>query len=347
MIAAFQSSAAPPDGPVVQSVRVGFRVLHVATLLLAIGWATANIRPVPPSNQAVVLRFGQVVRVQPAGLVLAWPRPLERVVLLPSGAQQMVLKIAARTAQIPGIALDFGAASPMPEDAGSYLTGDGGVVLLDASLTWRISDAAAYYLSEAHVAAALRRLFLASTVAVSAGRPLDDFLAVRPEHATDAASEAARQALRGDLVAAVNARLSALAAAGAGLGVEVTRADVTALLPPAAKIAFDAVLEAGQRADQGIATARTEAERSRQQAQRESGRLLAEARAAAAERVATARTDVAAIVALESHADAASRPSLLDQVYRERIARILRQAGSVTTVDPLGGGRLILPAPGK
>jgi hypothetical protein len=34
----------------------------------------------------------------------------------------------------------------------------------------------------------------------------------------------------------------------------------------------------------------------------------------------------------------------MEQAYRERIAGILRQAGSVNTVDPRGGSRLLLPA---
>ena len=41
--------------------------------------------------------------------------------------------------------------------------------------------------------------------------------------------------------------------------------------------------------------------------------------------------------------DPATRPSLLEQAYRERIAGILKQAGAVTTVDLRGGTRLILP----
>ena len=47
--------------------------------------------------------------------------------------------------------------------------------------------------------------------------------------------------------------------------------------------------------------------------------------------------------ALERRMDPASRPSLLDQVYRGRIAGILRQAGIVNTVDMRGGSRVILP----
>jgi regulator of protease activity HflC (stomatin/prohibitin superfamily) len=335
------------DGPVVQSIRVAFLVLRVFTVLLALGWATGNMRQVPPGSQAVIFRFGRVVRVQPSGLVLALPRPLETVALLPSTERQLVLKIAAPSARIAGIIDDMSAAGDLPADAGLYLTGDNGLVLLDAAITWRIADAAPYTIATGtgtdHVLAALRRIFLNAAVQVTASRPLDDFLAVRPERATDPAAQEARNAVRGDLVAAMNRQLQALAAAGAGLGVEVTRADITALLPPSAKSSFDAVLDATQRAEQGLATARTEATRTRQQADRQRDTLLTTAHASAEERIAAARATTAAITALEAKMNPVTRPSLLDQLYRDRIGAILAQAGTVNTVDAKSVSRLILP----
>jgi regulator of protease activity HflC (stomatin/prohibitin superfamily) len=333
----------PPEGAIVQSVRVAFLVLRVFTVLLALGWVTGNLRQVPPGTQAVILRFGRVARVQPSGLVMALPRPLEQVVLLPGGERQLVLKVAAPGARLPGIVDDTASPADVPEDAGLYLTGDSGVVLLDAAITWRISDAAAYFVAQDHVQAALRRVFLNAAVQVAAARPLDDFLAVRPERATDPAAQAARSAVRGELVAAMNRELQALTAQGAGLGVEITRADVTALLPPSAKSSFDAVLDATQRAEQGLATARTEAARTRQQADQQRDTILTASHASAEERIATARATTAAITALEARMDPKTRPSLLDQLYRERIGAILNQAGSLSTVDAKSVSKLILP----
>ena len=63
----------------------------------------------------------------------------------------------------------------------------------------------------------------------------------------------------------------------------------------------------------------------------------------AAERLAGARASTAVIASLEVRMDAAGRPSLLDQVYRDRIGPILAQAGSVSTVDAKSVSRLILP----
>ncbi|WP_158258357.1 SPFH domain-containing protein [Rhodopila globiformis] len=324
-----------PDGPVVQSLRIGFRTLYLGTLLLALGWLASNCRQVPADSQIVVRRFGQIVRVQPAGLLLAWPRPIEQVDLLPAAARQIELTVAPQESATPGA-------------AGTSLTGDGGAVLLRATLTWHVVDPVAYDLAQAHVVPALNRLFAASVTTLAAGRSIDDFLVVRSgqEGSPDAAEpmvQAQRQALRGDLVTAINRRLRALELQGAPLGVEVTRADINAQLPPAAKPGFDAVLAATQRVEEGLAAARTQATLTLQTGDRDHDRILTEARATAEETVDKARAQVAAIAALEAGDDPAGRAGLLERLYRDRVTAVLGQAGHLLAVDPRGGPRLILP----
>ncbi|HKM61894.1 MAG TPA: SPFH domain-containing protein [Acidisphaera sp.] len=329
------------SGPVAQSVAMGFVALRIATVLLALGWATMNVRQVPPEMQAVVMRLGAIDRVQQSGLVIAWPRPIERVLLVPGPVQQMSQRLAANTAGAPGLS-NVVALSDAPATAGSFLTGDGGVVLLDATLTWRIVDAAAYVLAEQHIAPALRRAAEGAAVAIAAARPLDDFVVARPERA-DPRAQAAREALRAAFAAEVNRRLRALDASGAGLGIEVTRADVSAYLPASAKLAFDAVLNAGQMAEQGIAQARTGAEQARQAAAQESDRIVAAAQATAAEKIADAHAKTAEIASLAADNPPDTRPALIERLYRDRIVAILKGAGAVTAVDARGGTRVILP----
>lgn len=338
-----------PDGPVVQSIAIGFRVLSVAIALLAAAWVASNWREVPADSEAVVLRFGRIVGVQQAGLVLSWPRPVGQVELVP-GADRLLTLRTATTARRAGLQDVFTDASDVaiPDGAGSYLTGDGGVVLLSATITYRVADGAAYLLARPHVEPALQRLFSASATGVAAARGLDDVLVARPDRA-DAASarsvsmENRRQAMRGDLLAAMNRRLAELDARGAPLGVTVARIDLEAALPPAAKIAFDGVLVAVQLAEQGIAGARTEATRTMQAADRERDRLLTTAQASAAERVGEARNRTAAIAAIQAGITPASRPATLDQLYRDQLATLLHRVGRLTAVDA-GGARVILPA---
>nr|WP_294521029.1 SPFH domain-containing protein [uncultured Rhodopila sp.] len=316
------------SGPIVQSLRITFRVLLLGVALLAAGWWFSNVRQVPSDSQAAVLRFGRIVRVQPAGLLLAWPRPIEQVELLPAPARQMEMKVVARGA----------GGGP-----GGYLTGDGGQVLLEATLTWRITDPVAYLLARDHVAAALQRLFVATATGLAAARSIDDFMAVRAVGNDDLAVQEQRQAIRGDLERAVNRRLAALAEAGAPLGIEVTRADVDAFLPAAAKPGFDAVLEATQLAEEARAAARTDAARTLQGADRERDRLLASARGAAAERVSEASVQVAEIASLAGRSAADGRQGLLEQLWRSRVSAVLQAAGSIVAVDPNGGTRVVLP----
>jgi regulator of protease activity HflC (stomatin/prohibitin superfamily) len=346
------------NGPLAQSVGIGFRVLQVALLLLAAGWACSNFRQVPPDSRVIVLRFGHVDRVREAGLVLAWPRPIETIMLLPARDREIELKLDAGSGTDPSSETDF--QIHQPDDvvqlraqkdtwnAGYFLTGDGSVVQFDAALFYTISDPAAFFVAGDHVEPALQRIYRASALELAASRDLDDFLVARPERRSIAAFDASfrRQRLAGDLAAAMNRRLLSLTRQGADLGVEVRRIDIVAMLPPVAKSAFDAVLTVTQTADQETAAAQTEAATMRAQANRDRDRVLSEAAAAAEETIGRATADAAEIRALEQAvADPGHRQSILAEYYREQIGRILAGAGQVTTIDPRDAQRLILPGP--
>jgi regulator of protease activity HflC (stomatin/prohibitin superfamily) len=333
--------------------------------VLAAGWLTTNLRQVPPDSRAVVFRFGRVNRVQEAGLLLAWPTPIEQVRMLPAGDRQIEYKVPA---QQTGFQSDETDMQLEPNDdvihlqgdrdlnnSAYLMTGDGNAVSLDATLFFTITDPTAYLLVEDHVRPALQRIFLATAVSVAASRNLDDFLVAQPDqtqadagNATDAAVAllaARRQALRSDIVAAMNARLVALRRAGEDLGVEISRVDMEALLPPVAKAAFDAVLTAAQIADQEAAAARTDAARMTQEADEQRDEILAAASAAADERVRTAMEQTAPVDALEAQETAANRATLLTHAYQDQIGAILQHAGEVTAVDMRGGKQLVLPGP--
>jgi regulator of protease activity HflC (stomatin/prohibitin superfamily) len=344
----------PPPGPIAQSVAIGFRAVYVATLLLTLLWATNNVREIAPDSQAVVLRFGRIVRAQQAGLLIAWPRPIESVRLLPGPERQLSQDVDVLAAESDKArAVIESGPHALPANVAAYLTGDGNVVLLNATLFYRISDPIAFALAESHVAPAIDRLFRATAVRVTAGRNLNDFLVVQTT-AADGKSEADAQAItalrgevRSSMLSSTNARLQQLAAAGSPLGIEVQRIDMTAWLPPDAKTAFDAVLTATQSADRGVAVARTDAERRRQDAEKESNRLLSAAEATAKELVANAHVDTARIFAIEHEETPQTRASLLLQAYRADVADIMNRVGSVTLIDPQSGVRFVLPGKQK
>jgi len=131
--------------------------------------------------------------------------------------------------------------------------------------------------------------------------------------------------------------------AGAPLGIEIQRVDMTAWLPPDAKSAFDAVLVASQAADRGLAVARTDAEHRRQEAARQRDQLLAAAEATARELVSNADVNTAGIIALEHEETPETRGSLLLREYRSNVSSIMNRVGSATLVDPQNGTRVVLP----
>jgi modulator of FtsH protease HflK len=347
-----------PNGPMAQSVRISFRVLQTAIVLLAIGWACSNIREIPADSRAVVLRMGQVDRVQEAGLVLAWPRPIETITLLPARDREIALNLELGNDSSPSSETDF--QIHQPDDfvtlraqkdtwnAGYFLTGDGSVVQFTATLFYSITDPAAYLVEGDHIAPALQRIYRASVLALAASSVLDDFLVARPESQSASVVDASarRERVAGDLAAMMNRRLLDLAHGGSDLGVQVRRIDIVAMLPPVAKSAFDAVLTAAQTADQQTAAARTDAATMRAQADRDRIRVLSEADASAQEMVSEASARAATIRALAQSADPAHRDSVLTEYYREQIGPILARAGAITAVDPRDSQRAILPGPG-
>ena len=292
---------AEPAGPWAQSAKLAFRFLFLAVCLAAAGWLVSNFRQVPPESRAMVYRFGNLVRQQGSGLLMAWPQPIEKVVILPSEDRQLEFRIDQFEPD-SAVGGDFMISDYARENTAFLLTGDNSIVHLQATLLYQIVDPAAYILAAEHVQPALQRIFVASAVAVCASRDLDTILVARPEldSGASAAARAGREQLRGDLMNAINRRLDDLAALGTGaaLGVKVSRVDLAAAIPSGAKSAFDYVLIATQQADRDIAESRTGAAMTALRANQDRDRTLTDADARAAEKTTDARSRTAAIAAL-------------------------------------------------
>lgn len=348
-------AATASQGPWIEASTLAFRLLFAGTILGTMFWLGSNIQQVPSDSQAIVLRFGAMTRIQGPGLLLALPRPFEEVALVPSAAQVLQLRIQGLARDASGLDADpnYGAAdTDAHAGSGLLMTGDAGAVHLDATLFYGVVDPERFLMERAHLKAALEQIFLASAIAVCATRDLDTILVARPElrsRATGADGDAAarREQLRADLMRMVNKRLGALGATGAGLGIKVSRIDIETSLPAATRSAFDLVLTTTQTADQMMADARTDAERIAQNAAQTVDLHLQTANAASIERVAKARADTATMTQLADAMHAPAGASLLLQLYRTRIAKILQQAGATVMVEPHGGSPLILSGPAK
>ncbi|MFM0286956.1 SPFH domain-containing protein [Paraburkholderia megapolitana] len=371
-----ETANTPSLGPGAQAVRVAFWFIAAITVLAACMWAASNIRRIPADSRAIVMRFGAFVRTQDAGLLVAWPRPFENVLLIPGSARVLEQRVTslerdprakafdptAAELAAPATSLEADAADaahtddetallerkPVLSDAlagsGYVLTGDNGIVQLSATLYYRVTDPYAYVLQKERLDAALERIVAAAVVEVTAARNLDAILVARPERlSVDAQMAAKRERLRSDIAQAVQRHFDALAAQHAGLGIEVARMDVQASFPATAVDAFNAVLTSLQTADRNIAEARTAAETIRQNAQQTADQTLQNAQANATERIGTAQAETTTILQLETPLDSERDPGLPARAYRERIQQILSKAGRVTTIDPHDASNLVLP----
>ncbi len=337
---------AEPSGAWAQSAKLAFRFLFLVVCLAAVGWSVSNFRQVPPESRAIVYRFGQLVRQQGSGLLMAWPQPIERLVILPSEDRQLEFRID-RFEPDSALGSDFMISDYARENSAFLLTGDASVVHLQAALLYQIIDPAAYILAAEHVGPALQRVFVASAVAVCASRDLDTILVARPELAagSNAAARAGREQLRADLMNAINRRLDDLAEAGASLGIRVSRVDLAAAIPSGAKSAFDYVLIATQQADRDIAESRTGAAMTALRANQDRDRTLTDADARAEEKVTEAKSRTAAVGALAKGSPGLTGDMLSSRIFFDRIGPLLGRAARVDTVDNNGGVNLMLPGP--
>lgn len=341
------------SSPWQQAGRLAFLGLYAVTIFAAIAWGTSNIRQIDPQNRAVVLRMGALDRIQNAGLLLAWPRPFEQVVIVPAADRVSERRIENLLRSDVALQADRVASFATPiNDAlagsGYLLTGDAGVVQLDVRVFYNVTQPYAFVLQGEHVLPALDRLVTRSAVALTAARDLDTILVARPELiGSDSQAAERRERLRGDLVQGINQQLVALSATGQGLGLEVVRVDVQSSLPGPAVNAFNAVLTASQQAEKAVANAHNDAAKLTQAATQQADRTVEQAQAQASERLAKAQADTSAIASLAKVQQAGSDPGLLLRLYRERLPKILGQAGSVTSVDPKDDARLIIQGAGQ
>ncbi|MFL9911964.1 SPFH domain-containing protein [Paraburkholderia sp. RL17-337-BIB-A] len=113
----------PPLGPGAQAVRLSFWFVAALVVLAAGAWAGSNIRRIPPDSRAVVLRFGAFVRTQDAGLLIAWPRPFESILLVPGSARVLEQRIQSLERDPRARAADMNVPEATPPAQGSSGTG--------------------------------------------------------------------------------------------------------------------------------------------------------------------------------------------------------------------------------
>ena len=331
-----------PETALSAALTTAFRFLYAVVAVLSLVWLASGVRSVEPGSQAVIFRNGAIERTVGSGLVIAWPRPFEEVVLVPAPERQLSLAVERldllnreQGASALGSGLD------PRKDGGFALTGDAGVVHLRGSVTYAVTAPRAFVLARDRVETALTRVILAATIAACAQRSLDGVMVASPDGQDLASSESlaqSRERLRGDIVTTANQRLAAL-----DLGIAVQRIDLTAFLPDKARPSFDAVIAAESSAAKEIAEARTYAAKTKQGSEAQRAQIVAEASSRAQETLSSARIATDTVRAVLAEDSPERRQVLLARLYRERIGAIIQHAGGTVTVPAGDPARIFVP----
>lgn len=87
-------SGTASSSAVSQATQIAFWCVVALVTLAALRWSVSNFKTIPADCSAVVLRFGAISRVSDGGLLLAWPRPFEVVVLVPGPARILEMPVS-------------------------------------------------------------------------------------------------------------------------------------------------------------------------------------------------------------------------------------------------------------
>lgn len=134
-----------------EALHISFSILKWVMLAL-VGWyLISGIKQIQPSEQALVFRFGRMLpEPHGAGLLLAWPYPIDEVVRLKVNesnefmlnSHMLFLSEAERVISISDVSRGHGGLDPTKD--GALLTGDKGLVHIQWAVTYKIGDVAAY-----------------------------------------------------------------------------------------------------------------------------------------------------------------------------------------------------------
>jgi regulator of protease activity HflC (stomatin/prohibitin superfamily) len=221
-----------------------FSAGKVAAILLLAAFCLSGVTNLEQNEHGIVLRFGAVsgdVREE-AGLVVALPYPIDRVVAVPakmvhrleSDRFQYALsereKRTGETGELPS--------SLKPGVDGYVLTADGAIVHVVATLQYQIGDSIRYSLHTDGPEKILKAVLDNAVVHVAAGQ-------------TAGQAQREKGAMQTQVAEIVQKRADTLR-----LGIQVDRVDLTVNWPRQLTDSINAVVQATQDADAGITAAR-------------------------------------------------------------------------------------------
>jgi membrane protease subunit HflK len=296
----------------------GRNVLLAVAALLLIEWALTGIRVIREDEQGVVLRFGRVAQVAPAGLLFTLPWPIDRT-------------IAVRTAEVRTMPVGYKLVDavrgipPAPQEA-EWITGDTNIINLTLTIKYVISDPVAYLFRVGPVEAdfLVRRASEAVLSKLIATMPVDELLTagkIRVQEETRRSTQAMLDAL--------------------GAGLQLVTVNIGEVVPPANVIeAFNDVSTAKTEKAKLINQADGYRKDLLPRARAMANRIVQEAESYRAETVNRARGATAQFLQLLTETRRA--PEITEtRLYLEALERILPQARKII-IDERDGNQLRL-----
>ena len=285
-----------------------------AVLILVLLGLFSSVYTVQPEERAVVKRFGRVVRIEESGLRFKLPYGIDEQFSVPT---ERVLKeeFGFRT-EHPGQRTVYRKTDATVQES-MMLSGDLNVIDVEWVVQYRISDPNRFLHRVRNVPETIRDVSESVMRQAVGNRLGSDVLTVG----------------RVEIAALVREEMQSVLDSY-DMGVQITAVELQDVTPPdPVKPAFNEVNEARQEREQLINEAEKQKNEELYRVEGEAAQIRAEALGYKAERVNTAKGDVARFVAILEQYNSA--PEITRQrLFLETMEEVLKRAGKIYVVDP-------------
>jgi modulator of FtsH protease HflK len=310
---------------ILSALRSSIRILRWGMLVLVLIYVCSGITVVKPNERGLILRFGRALpKSAPPGLLLAFPAPIDEVIMLPAKSVQEVVLDAWTPND------DSYRDSLHPARDPYTITGDVNIIRARFSVRFQVANPIAYEFGASEREKLRDAVFYQSACRVLAGMSVDDALTTRR-----------------DFIGQESMRLAQEELDRLGLGVQLLAFETREINPPASVLpAFQDVVSAKVEAKTLVEPARSRHASLIPEATAEAYRIQQEAQSYAQGLTAKAQGDVSAFLALLKEYRA-NPGTVHTRLYAEMLEKVLPKL-RVTSVVPSDRGELrVLVSPQK
>jgi modulator of FtsH protease HflK len=310
---------------ILAALRSSIRILRWGMLVVVLIYLCSGITVIAPNQRGLILRFGRALpKSAPPGLQLAFPPPIDEVVMLPAKSVQEVVLDAWTPND------DSYRDSLHPARDPYTITGDVNIIRARFSIRFQVADPIAYEFGASERENLCNAICYQSACRVLAGMSVDDALTTRRDFIGQEAMRIAQSELD---------RL--------GLGIQLLAFETRDINPPASVLpAFQDVVSAKVEAKTLVEPARSRRASVIPEAKAEAYRIQQQAESYAQKLTAKAQGEVSAFLALLKEYRA-NPGTVHTRLYAEMIEQVFPKV-RVSNVVPNDRGEVrILVSPQK